>query len=242
MEWNDSLKELGDWFLFDNMPTYGSRRADGAKKRSAAKRASTVSRKRSIPRSIGLPASSRCIIPLTTRITFPLTADIRSFFTFDTENIYVQGTGVGTYAVPGATDIGGVFDLARVHKVEMTIMGSANDLPYTADSALNIPHVYTAFDPSAQDVKAAADMYQLGTLKNAQLDKVIRRVFYPRLEGSNGIIDVGVNQKNLFEKHNSASTQRWRGIQLMTDNVSTNFVNATCSVIFKVFYEVMSTK
>lgn len=252
MEWNEWIQEpltnilmsldpstqLENYFDEESMP-YGR----GTKRRRVANTGKELYRKRSlaVPRGLGIPKDNRCIIPLTQRITFPLTADVRSYFCFDTDNIYVFGVGAGTYPMPGGTDLVSVFSMARVHKVELTIMGSANDLPFTADSGLNIPHCYTGFDPNASDVKTATEMFQLSSLKVSQLDKPIRRTFYPRLEGGNGVIDIGTNRRNLFEKMGSTSTQRWRGIQFMTDNVSTNYVNATVSVVFKVYYECMGS-
>ena len=224
----------------------------GTKRRRTSSGAKTgkqlVGRKMSsyIPRSIGVPADNRCTIPLTSFIDFELTADVSSNFSFDSTNIYCIGTNSSTQSIPGAADVAAVFDLMRVAKVEVTILPAATDLAYNNQSLssgqTNIPYVYHAFDPVGTAALSGPQIRQLATVKMDSLNKPIRRTIYPRLEGGNGIVDVGINRKNLFEKSGNESSQRWRGFGLHIDMDSVTWTYGTLRVNFKVFYECMSSK
>lgn len=199
-----------------------------------------------IPRSLGVPKDNRCTIPLTTFIDLPLTADVSSNFVFDTTNVYVVGTGATTQTIPGATEVHAVFDLMRVAKVEITILPAASELSYASQTittgTTNIPYVYHAYDPSGNAALNGPAIRQLATVKMDQLRYPIRRTIYPRLEGGNGVIDVGINRKNMFEKSGSESSQRWRGFALHVDMDSVVWTYGQLRVNFKVFYECMSSK
>lgn len=199
-----------------------------------------------IPRSIGIPKDNRCTIPLTITRSFDLTADIASLFEFDARNLHILGTQAGSYAVPGAAEVAAVWDLMRVAKVEMTILPAANVLAYNdqtlSSGQTNIPYVYHAFDPVGNVAPTLSSIQQLSTFRSASLAKGIKRTFYPRLEGSNGIVDVGINRKNLFEKSTSESTQKWRGISLLVDLQNEVWTYGSFRVLFKVYYECMMSK
>jgi len=199
-----------------------------------------------VPRSLGVPKDNRCTIPLTTFIDLPLTADVSSNFTFDTTNVYVSGSGATTQSIPGAAEVHNVFDLMRVAKVEITILPAASELSYASQSlstgTTNIPYVYHAYDPSGNAALTGPNIRQLATVKMNQLRNPIRRTIYPRLEGGNGVIDVGINRKNMFERSGSESSQRWRGFALHIDMADVVWTYGQLRVNFKVFYECMSSK
>lgn len=217
-------------------PSYGRGAALGKKRKMSSY----------IPRSIGIPKDNRCTIPLTMVRNFELTADVASLFQFDTQSLHVIGTGAGTYAIPGATEVAAVWDLMRVAKVEMTILPSANMLSYNdqtlGSGQTNIPYVYHAYDPVGTAAPTNSSISQLSTMRVSSLAKPIKRTIYPRLEGSNGIVDVGINRKNLFEKSTSESTQLWRGLSLLVDMENVVWTYSIMRVVFKIHYECMMSK
>jgi len=201
-------------------------------------------RKLRVPRAMVPGAGgNRCIISLTVDIDFPLTADWAKAFSFDTLNLYSSGTAI---AIPGASQVASVFSMARIHKVEMSIIPAATGLDYTAQTlssgVTNIPYVYTAIDYDDNDTPSIAELQNNATCKVVSLNKIIKTSCYPRLEGSNGIIDVGMNRKSIFMKTGAASTQKWHGIKVYIDCANEVWTYGGGRVSFKVYFECMQSK
>jgi len=173
-----------------------------------------------------------------------LTSDPAYAFAWDTTNYYVNG-GAGV-AITGASEVAAVFDMARLMKIEMTILPGADNLAYNNQSlstgVTNIPYVYTYIDYNDATTPTTVEAHTNASLKTESLNKVIRRTFYPRLEGSNGIIDVGVNRKNIFMHTATASTQKWNSVKVFIDLKNEVWTYGTLRVSFKLFYECMSSK
>lgn len=183
------------------------------------------------------------IIPITVDHDLDLTADPNIAFSFDTENYYYNGTQA---AVAGAADIAAVYDNIRIQKVEFTILPSATGLDYSAQTlstgSTNIPYVYHAIDYNDNNAPTIAGIRQLGSCRTDSLNKVIRRTLYPRLEGSNGVIDMSTNYRNLFVRSGAASTQRWNGFKLYADMRTVVWTYGTVRVSMKIFYECKSSR
>jgi len=202
-------------------------------------------RKTSIARNIGLPRDNSCVIPLTTRIDWTINNIARANFTFDVQNIYIDGgsnTSPGTNPINGAAELLPVFHLARVKKVEMTFVPSSTSNDFSSGSSVAVPVLGTASNYISGTVQSQADMMQKPDFRSDMLTKQIKRTFYPRLEGSNGIVDVGVNRRNLFEATSSGSTQRWRGADVFIDPVNAVSTNQICTIYVKVFLECMASR
>lgn len=187
---------------------------------------------------------NRCIIPLTTSIDFDLTADYAAAFAFDTVGYTVNGGA--NVAIGGTDQIANVFEMTRIQKIEMTILPNATDLGYNnqtlATGTTNIPYVYTAVEYNDTITPTLAILSQNPTMKIGSFNKVIRRTFYPRLEGANGLIDIGSNQKNIFQKTGTSSSQEWHGIKVLIDMKNVVWTYGGGRVTFKVFYECMQSK
>jgi len=240
---NPLIRYRTDTTVEDNSMPY----APAAKRRRTSKRGYRLSykRKTSVARNIGLPANNSCMIPLTTRIDWTINNIARANFTFDCQNIYIDGgsnTSPGTNPINGATELSPVFHLSRVAKVEMTFVPSSNGNDYSSGSLVAVPVLGTASNYISGTVQAQADMMQKPDFRSDMLTKQIKRTFYPRLEGSNGIVDVGVNRRNLFEATSSGSTQRWRGCDVFIDPVNGVSTNQICTIYVKVFLECMASR
>lgn len=189
-------------------------------------------------------AGNRCIIPVTHSVDFYLTADPAFAYSFDTGKIYVNGAAGATIA--GCTEIAAVFDMARLMKVDVTIIPSANSLDYpdqtVGSGVTNIPFMYTCVDWNDNVTPTFAEVQQNATCQVARLDKVFKRTFYPRLEGSNGIIDVGLNERNKFMHTTAASTQHWNGFKMFIDMAAQVWTYGSGRIVFKLYYECMQSK
>lgn len=197
-----------------------------------------------IPRSVAPGAGgNKCIIALTNTGDYNLTADVARTFSFDTANVYVNGSAA---AIGGASEVAAVFEYMRIHKVEMTILPAANSLAYNdqnlASGQTNIPYVYTAIDYSDDDAPTLAEMRQNHTLRLDSLDKPIKRTFYPRLDGSNGVIDVGSNARNHFMRSGNTSSQRWHGMKIYIDMNNEVWTYSQVRICMKVYFECMQSK
>jgi len=216
-------------------------------KRRKTARSSRVSykRKTAVPRNIGLPANNTCMIPLTTKFDWTIDNVARANFTFDVQNITIAGatnTSPGTWPINGAAELVSVFHMARVAKVEMNFVPSSTGNDYSTGSAVNVPTLGTTVNYISSALPSLVDMMQKPGYRSDMLTKQIKRTFYPRLEGSNGIIDVGANRRNLFESMDSSSTQKWRGVDVSVDNMGTVSSNQTMAIYVTVFLECMSTR
>lgn len=234
--------------LYEMPSSLGKRKASSSSSKTIVKKGKYGKRSYFYPgRSLAIPPRNSCVIPLTTSLNFGMSADTNIFLSFDTTNIYIdQPSGSSSVGISGASEVIAVFDLIRVHHVEFTVIPAANVLDYNNQTLTtgntNIPIVYAAFDPVAQSYRSLGSVQQLATCKTGLFDKPFKQTIYPRLEGANGIVDVGTNQKNLFEHGGTSSTQRWRGWQLYLDMKSVVWTYGTSSVIVKVYLECMMSK
>jgi len=222
------------------MPSLKRSRSNVAAKSAKRYKRAGGKAKSTIPGS----GSNRCIIPLIVNYDMALTTDPAKGFAFDTTNYYIDG-GAGV-AINGATDIAAVFDMARIQKIEVTLMPAANSLDYNNQTigtgVTNIPYVHTAVDYNEAGQPTLAEIQSNPTCTTGLLDKVFRRTYYPRLEGSNGVIDVGVNRNNIFMSTAAASTQKWNGFKVYIDMKTQVWTYGTCRISFKIFYECMQSK
>lgn len=219
-----------------DMPTYASSGSRYKRRRWSAKLR--------IPRAVAPGAGgNKCLIALTNTGDYNLTADVAKTFSFDTANVYVNGSSA---AIGGANEVAAVFEYMRIHKVEMTILPAANSLAYNdqnlGSGQSNIPYVYTAIDYSDDDAPTLSEIRQNHTLRLDSLDKPIKRTFYPRLDGSNGVIDVGSNARNHFMKSGNTSTQRWHGIKIFIDMNNEVWTYGQVRIAMKIYFECMQSK
>lgn len=190
---------------------------------------------------------NKAIIPLMVQATYPLTTDIDASFKWDTFSLHATTTSTTAVTIPGASELRAIWELMRIHKVEVTILPFADSLDYNnqtlSSGSTNIPFVYTAIDYVDPDgSRGFSQIRQNPTVRVDLLNKPIRRTVYPRLEGSNGIVDVGVNRRNLFSQSDVSSSQKWNGFMLYIDNVNVNWTYGNVRVEFKVFFECMNSK
>jgi len=221
------------------------------RKRSYASGSRSVKRARvpSVPRnlrSFGISNSNRCVVPLTVNHTISLTADPAYRYSFSTLEAYRNGTSFTT--IPGAAELAVVFDLLRLMKIEMTILPAATDLEYPnqtlSTGTTNIPWVYTGFNATGDSTQAPSldSIQQNPSCQTSILNKVTKRTFYPKLEGSNGLVDVGVNDRNRFMKSNVSSSQLWHGIEVFMDMNTAVWTYGTVRISFKLFFECMNSR
>lgn len=193
--------------------------------------------------NMALPGA-RVTIPLTLQYDFDLTADVALSFAFDTTGYYVNGGTVQTIA--GLSELATVFEMARIAKVEVSILPAATGLDYSAQTlssgATNIPWVYTAVDYNDTATPTRDEMTSNQTCRTDIFNKVIKRTFFPRLEGSNGLIDVGRNAQNEFMKLGNSSTQKWNGFKVFMDEKVQVWSYGSGRCTMKVFFECMQSK
>jgi len=200
---------------------------------------------RRIPRKLSPGAGgNRAIIPLTYNYDFDLSTDRRLAFSFDTVNAYINGTAS---TITGSAEVNAVYGLMRVMKVEVSLMPAATDLAYNDQSlssgSTNIPYVIEAVDYEDGAQPDLIELRQNATARTHLFNKVIKRTFYPRIDGNNGVIDVGANQKNIFQRSGTiGSSQRWNAWKFVTDNVAVNWTYGTGRAYFKIYYECMQSK
>lgn len=231
-------------FVSDNTQMYSSRKrsrsnsyASGSGSRIAKRGRLSYSR---IPRSLASRGEhGRVILPLTYSIDYALNTDVLRAFAFDTGNVYTNGGAA--VAIPGATEIAQVYELARIVKIEFTILPSATDLGYPEQTvttgSTNIPYIYHCADYNDMITPTLLAIQQSASCKLDLLNKPVRRTIYPKLEGSNGIIDLGQNQKNIFCNTGVSSTQRWHGFKIGIDMTDVVWSYSKVRVSFKIFYE-----
>jgi len=201
---------------------------------------------RRVPRNLPGSRSNRCILPLTGSIDFDLTSDTNVTFKFGHSEIVYEGSSTGTLAMPGSTDMVKLFELIRVAKVECTVMPSATGLQYNAQTVstgqTNIPYLYWSFDSTGDHNGSLNAVQAMAGTTVHLLDAKHTKTIYPRLEGSNGVVDVGVNGKNKFQNSEVDSTQYWRALRLYIDMVNSTWTYGQVRCTFKVFYECISTR
>lgn len=183
------------------------------------------------------------LISLTHRYDFGLLADVALGFSFDTRGVYINDVFDDTL---GASELHAVYDMMRVAKVEISILPAATGLDYNDQSLssgrTNIPYCYDAVDFNDGALPTLTEMEQNNTCRTSVFNRIIKRTIYPRLEGANGVIDVGSNVKNMFMKSGNASTQRWNGWKFYLDMKEEVWTYGLGRVSFKIFYECMQSK
>lgn len=188
--------------------------------------------------------SQRTIIPLIADHTIDLTADPAFSYSFDTQGFYTNNGSARL--VQGLDHVRDVYDLMRVYKVEFTILPAATDLALNnqtlATGVTNIPYLYTAVDYNDPNTPTISEIRQNPTSKVALFNKVHRRTIYPRLEGGNGVIDVGNNSKNIFLRSTASSSQHWNGLKLYIDMENVVWTYGSGRVSMKIYYECMQSK
>lgn len=235
-------------FVSDHTEMYSSRKRARSNSYASgsgySKRGRMYPKRSIIPRSISSRAvNDKPIVALTTQFDRTLGTDVLVAVAFDTGNYYVNGSGT---AIPGASELAACYELARLVKVEFTILPAATDLSYTdqtiTSGTTNIPYVYTCFDFNDNAIPTLSEIRQSSSCQIGLLNKPIRRTLYPRLEGSNGIIDLGQNQKNIFCNTGTTSSQRWNGFKVAIDMATAVWSNGQARISMKCYYQMAHPK
>jgi len=201
-----------------------------------------------IPRNLRSRAvNGRDIHCLTGSASFALDGDLGISFAWDTAAAYInRASGLTTQTITGLTELASVYEMLRLAKVEMIILPPANTIDYMnqVDSGTRtiLPIVRMAPDYNDNDVPTRDSILQEPALKTDVLDKVLRFTLYPKLEGSNGLIDVGANQKNIFMQASLVSSQKWHGAKVFFDMNSVYLPNSNVTVEYKLYYECIHSK
>jgi len=165
-------------------------------------------------------------------------------FSFDTLGAYINSTVNGTqfFSISGLTELSGVYEILRLVKVEFTVIGTFDGMDIDNATAIGLPLGWAGPDYNDNDVPTKIIMQQNPRVKFFQVGKPFKCVVYPKMEGSNGVIDVGVNQRNLFQQAGIASTQQWHGMKFFFDCVTGTNANNLINIQYKCFFEGMMTK
>jgi len=184
---------------------------------------------------------NRTIISQTVDYDYDLTVDVTAGFSFTGQALYRNGVSVVNYS--DASSIAALYDLCRVHKVEMTILPGNSDFDYNnnglSSGSRNIPYLYTALDYTDSANPSLANVRENSTCQVARLDKVYRRTFYPR-QPNNNVTDMGANRKNLFTGTDSIS--QYMGIKVYIDLAQQVWTYNIGRISFKVFLELRDSK
>jgi len=185
---------------------------------------------------------NKTIIATTVDYDVDFTADVSHGFGFSPSALWVNDVTSTTYI--DATSIQGLFDLARVHKVEMTILPGNNTLGYDANSlstgARNIPYGYCATDLNSGGNPSLNGIRDRSDCQTFSLDKMYKRTFFPRLRASDQVTDCGRNNRNLFVP--VASDIPWYGVLLYLDLKTVALTYDVCRISFKVYLELSSSR
>jgi len=172
---------------------------------------------------------NRTIIATVMEYDTNLSADIQLGFGFSPTNLWVQGSSGSAYP----TSVSGIWDLVRVHKVEVTVQCDRNSMEFNSSATQQIPWCLDAFDPNS-GVASFASIKQNSTCQTFLIDKQRKRTIYPNLLQSSGVVDVGRNRKNMFV--GAGQDQPWYGYHFVAD---TQMAQATVGIrfIFKIYLE-----
>ena len=69
-----------------------------------------------------------------------------------------------------------------------------------------------------------------------RFDKPVKHTLYPRLDGSNGVVDIGANRVDQFMKAGTTSTQNFKGLKTYID-IGTGMDNCSYKCLVKIYYE-----
>lgn len=165
-----------------------------ANQRSSRKRA----RSSSAPRSVSVRKMSYVSVPRNSIVVarvvdfdMTMTTDQGHGVGWSPTNLWVDG-GSST-AVPGASEITAIFDCCQIQKVECTFIYACNSLEQTTTSTMNLPTLYTAYDPNDNAAPTLASIREKATCIVARLDVPFKRTIYPKLDvyGGNMFLDSG---------------------------------------------------
>ena len=208
--------------------------------------------KPAVPRSImsfqRRASTQRAVHPTSGAFKFNLTGDNGVAFSFDTLGAYVNSTLLGAqfFAISGLTELAGVYEVLRLAKVEFTVLPPAVSnlwTEQTGSTPIKIPVCRSCIDYNDNDVPTLIIVNQSPTVRVDILDKKLTRTVYPKMEGSNGVIDVSVNQRNLFQQAGVASTQQWHGMKFFFDVFPTApFIGMEMEISYKCYWECMYPK
>lgn len=226
----------------DTMPYAASSRKRPRFGRKYSKRAKTTSLSARISES--RRGINRIIIPRTVGLTVSTIADINLGFSFGLSNLW--SNNAASTAINGSGDLAAMFDLWRIHKVEVTVMHGANTFDLNNNGVSNDKNLgfcYDVIDYNDDSNPTVAGIKQWATLRVNRADGVIRRTIYPRLKIDNGVTDMGAVRKNQFLQTyvGSDTDQRYYGWKFAEDFVGTIPTNLQVRFEFKIFYECMST-
>lgn len=211
------------------------------RKRARYSRPSTMSKY--VPRNLTGRGNS-CIIPLSTFYDFNLTTDVNAGFRWDTAFLYIDGA---SQAIPGATELHAVWELMRVHRVDIIIRPAATDLAYSEQTVTtgqtNIPYVYYATDyQDPVNGSSLTNIQQNPLVRYSQLNRIIRHTVYPRITMDGPIVDMGANYKNQFMRASTSNANTWSGFVIHVDLKSQVWTYGTFRIDFKIYYECMNSK
>lgn len=212
-------------------PAYGKR----------SNKLARYARKSKIYRAPKTASYNKTIIATTVDYDVDFTADVSHGFGFSPSALWVNDVSSTGYI--DAASIQGLFDLARVHKVEMTILPGNNQLSYgntITTGQRNIPYGYCATDLNSGGNPSLNGIRDRSDCQTFSLDKMYKRTFYPRLRASDQVTDCGRNNKNLFVP--VASDIPWYGVLLYLDLKSVALTYDVCRISFKVFLELSSSR
>lgn len=200
---------------------------------------------RSIPRSItSRIVNQRSLHAVSGEFSLTAATDNGIGFSFDTLGAYINSTVNGTqfFSISGLTELSGVYEILRLVKVEFTVMGTFDGMDIDNATAIGLPMGWAGPDYNDNDVPTKIIMQQNPRVQFFQVGKPFKCAVYPKMEGSNGVIDVGINQRNLFQQAGIASTQQWHGMKFFFDCVTGTNSNNLINIQYKCFFEGMMTK
>lgn len=215
----------------------------GKRKRAASSSSGRGKRSKfSVPKPRGMPAaaSTRTIIPLSHNLDFDLTADPSIAVQFAHNGIKRNNVGE---TVTGLDHLAAVFELIRVHHVEITVLPAANKLDYDrqtlATGVTNIPYIYEAIDYVDPNLgRDFNSLRQNPTMKVHSFDKPFKRTVYPRLQGQSDVVDMSNTDKGQFLQSTATSTATlWNGFVMYGDMVNEVWTYGSGRICMKIFYE-----
>lgn len=231
----ETTQESQATILSEDMPAY-KRTKKSYKKRPSYFQA----RKVGVARS---PSSNSIIIPRVVDYDFDLSADFSHGFAFSAVALWINGTSVTGYS--GASEIYSLFDLVRVHKVEISIIPGQSDLQITTPgigAAYNLPFLYEAFDPNDSTNPSLNDMRELCTTRTHRYGpNIIRRTIYPVLNEANNVIDTGKSRYTTYVRSDDNTTY-WCAWKCYMDMVTAVLTYAQGRISFKVYLECKNSK
>lgn len=185
---------------------------------------------------------NKTMVATTVDYDVEFTADVSHGFGFSPTHLWVNG--VSTTAYVDAAGWQSMFDLIRVHKVEMTILPGNNYLGYGTNTLStgqrNIPYGYCATDLNSGGNPSLNGIRERSDCETFSLDRMYKRSFYPRLFASDYVTDVGANRKNLFVP--VSADLPWYGVLLYLDLKTVALTYDVCRISFKVYVELSSSR